>query len=419
MKLKFSLLALLSAFSLFCNGCTTEKTVVESQANQVQISFSWWGNDTRNEYTIAAIEKFEELNPNIKVKCNYSEWSGYQARNNVQMASNTESDVMQINYAWINQYSPDGNGYYDINKLSDYVDFSNFQQSDLNFGMQNGKLNAIPIAYNTQTIYYNKTIYDQYGLKLPKTWDDIFNAGKIMNGKNYPLSMAAKGAWFYCISYAEQKTGKDFMNLKGDLQFNPDDIKIMLDFYCRLVNEKVMPNVESFDKLNISSGDYAGVLAWLSDAKNYCDDAQKNSYDIQIGDYTANNKLDGWYIKPATLYAISKNTDYPKESGMLLNYLLNSKEMAEYQGIEKGIPISKAALTYLKENSMLNGLQYDAYKQMDENKSQLKMISPYFENEELIDDFKSACNDVLYNKATSSDKASELYDTFNEVLIKN
>lgn len=406
--------SVLAVFAL--SGCGS-KPVVTSKDEQTEITLSWWGNDERNEYTLEAVKIFESLHPDIKVKCNYSEWSGYQARFNVQMASNTEADVMQINYAWVQQFSPDGDGFYDLNKLADTVDLSNFSEDELDYGMQNGSLNAVPIALNTQTIYINKTIYDKYGLSTPKTWDDIFAAAKVMNGEAYPISMTSKSSWFYIISYAEQLTGKQFMTIDGKLNFTADDIKIMLDFYKRLINEKVMPQVEYFDRLNIDSGNYGGCLAWLSDASGYCDTAIENGFEYIVEEYPV---MDGaelsWYAKPATMYAISRNTSYPEESAMLLDFLLNSPEMAELQGIEKGIPLSDAAQDHLAENDMLTGLQYDAFLKMADYSDRLSVISPYFENTDLIDEFRDGCNSVLYDKISSEEKAQELYIRFNEIL---
>jgi oligogalacturonide transport system substrate-binding protein len=415
MKRKIALAAAAAAFC-FCTACTGE-TSVNTQTEQTEISFSWWGNDVRNEYTIAAIKEFEKLYPNIKVKCRYSEWSGYQTRNNARMASNTESDVMQINYAWIEQYSPDGEGYYDLNTLSDYFDLSNFTEEDLSYGMQNGKLNAVPIALNTETVYINKTVYDSYGLDIPTSWDDFFDAAKAMNGECYPISMALKPAWFCCAAYAEQVSGSRLITSDGTLGFTADEIEIMLDFYCRLINENVMPQVEYYDKLEIDSGEYAGTVAWLSDASSSCDGAVENGYEIVVADYTSiDGSLSGWYAKPATMYAISNDTEHPEESALLLNFLMNSPEMTELQGTEKGIPISSSARTYLEENDMLEGLQYDAFLKLNENSGEVEAISPYFENEELINAFNTACNDVLYEKTTSKKAAESLVKEFTDIL---
>ena len=416
MKRRAFLLLLLVA-ALVLSGCGS-KAVLTSNFEQVDISLSWWGNDVRNEYTLSAVKEFEKLHPEINVVCHYSDWSGYQKRSDAQMASNTESDVMQINYAWIQQYSPNGDQYYDINKLSDYIDLSNFSEEELDFGMQKGSLNAIPIALNTQTVYINKTVYEDYGLDIPETWDDLFEAAKVMNGETYPIAMVAKSLWIFAIAYSEQQTGKQFMNMDGSINFDTDDVAVMLDFYCRLVNEKVIPQPEYYDSLKVSTGEYAGVLAWISDASSHCGKAIANGYEIIIGNYTANDPArsgEGWYAKPATMYAISKDTEYPKESAMLLDFLLNSEEMAKLQGVEKGVPVSTAARKCLEENDMLTGIQYEAFLKLNEFTEKIAVVSPYLENDSMINEYRDACNAVLYEKASVEEQAQLLYDKLMEL----
>ncbi|MBQ8569300.1 MAG: carbohydrate ABC transporter substrate-binding protein [Oscillospiraceae bacterium] len=414
--------ALLLSGSMLCGltACGQHETVVTENKENIVISLSWWGNDVRNEYTIKAAQKFEELNPGITVKCNYSEWSGYQVRSNVQMVSNTEADVMQINYAWIEQYSPDGMGFYDINTLSDHVDLSNFRQSDIDFGMKNGRLNALPIALNTQTVYINKTLYDEYGLDIPKTWDDVFAAAEKMNGEHYPLAVNNKAALFYMVAYAEQTSGKEFIKEDGSLGFGAEEFSIMLEFYKRLIDAGVTPQVEYFERINNDSGMYAGTLAWLSDASSYMGGAEKAGYEVAIADYTSYEGADslGWYTKPATMYAISANTEYPKESAMLLDFLLNSEEMAELQGVEKGIPISSSARAYLEKSGKLTGLQYAAFEKMNEHSDKMKVISPYMENTDILEFVQESCNAVYYDKMTAEEGGKTLYENVNNVLKK-
>ena len=418
MKLKKIAAAGIIAAMLSTATACNDETVVTTHEEAVNISFSWWGNDARNEYTMQAIEIFEELNPDINVICNYSEWSGYQVRNNVQMVSNTEADVMQINFAWIEQYSPKGTGYYDINKLSDYIDLSCFTENDLSFGMKNGYLNAIPIALNTQTVYVNKTIYDQYGLDIPTTWDEIFEAAEVMNGENYPMTANVKAMLFYLISYTEQQSGHEFITKDGKLGFDTDDLKVMLEFYKQLVDKKVAPQTEYYERLNLDSGNYAGTVAWLSDASSYLGGAEEAGYEVVIADYTKSESAEtlGWYSKPATMYAISANTEYPEQSARLLDFLLNSKEMAELQGVEKGIPLSSAARGYLEESGLLKGLQYEAFLKMNENAEKLKDISPYHENTDILDLIQQSCNVVLFGKSDSDDEAILLKENLESVL---
>ncbi len=418
MKHKKSVIMLLAmAVALMFSSCAANPAPVTTFTTPVEITLSWWGNDARHEYMLEAVDRFEDMHPEISVKCRYTEWSGYQTRSDVLMRSGTESDVMLINYAWIEQYSPDGDGYYDLNQLSDIIDLTNFSEYELSYGMKKGKLNAIPIAMNTQTVYINKTLYQQYGLDIPKTWDDLFEAANAMNGEVYPIAMAAKPMFFFVTAYAEQVCGKKFMEQDGTVNFTAQDFEIMLEFYCRLINEKVMPQVEYFDRNEINSGKYAGTLAWLSDGSSYFGKAAQNGYEYVVADYPVTDSAqcgDGWYAKPATMYAMSRNTAHPQEAAMLLDYLLNSEEIAQLQGVEKGIPLSKAGRQYLSDNDMLSGIQYEAYEKMNEF-DELSVLSPYFENDDLIEEFRYCCNTVLYEKNTVKSQAEYLYSVFSKV----
>lgn len=411
-------LCMLTAFSvLFLSSCGQPK-VITYQETPIKISFSWWGNDTRTEYTLEAIHHFEKLHPEIKVECNYAEWNGYEKRYNIAMLSSSEADVMQINYAWITQYSPDGTNYYDINSLSDTVNLSNFSKEELDYGIKGEHLNAIPIALNTMTIYINKSIFDSYGLDIPVTWQDYFDAAKIMNGEVYPLGVTAKPAMFMCISYTEQVTGHQFMDMDGKITFTEEDFVIMFNFYKSLIENKVIPQVQYFEKNDITSGKYAGFMAWVSDGTSYTTGALDKGYEYIVAPYPTldgKSKLTGWYAKPATMYAISVNTKHPKEAALLLNYLLNSTDMADYQGIEKGIPLSDTMESYMEINGSLSGLQYEAHLQMMDSIDNMNIISPYFENAQILDEFKQSGNNVIFNKSTAEEEAAAFLEKIKKI----
>ena len=54
-------------------------------AQKFSIAFSWWGNDTRHQYTMQALEEFENSNPEISVKATYGSWKGYDKRMHIYM----------------------------------------------------------------------------------------------------------------------------------------------------------------------------------------------------------------------------------------------------------------------------------------------------------------------------------------------
>lgn len=409
MKVFSRILALTGSMAILASSSCSSKTVVTQQNKQIQINLSWWGTDARNRYTIQAVQLFEEKHPDIKVNCSYSEWSGYEERSKIQMRSNTEADVMQINFSWLSQYSEDGEGYYDINELKNF-DLSNFSDEFLEYGIKNDRLNAVPIAMNAETVYINQDIYDRYGLDTPRTWDDLFNAAKVMKKDGiYPMSGASKSIWLYLISHTEQVCGKKIIE-NNKLNFTTEDFQNMIEFYRQLVDESVIPQLEYYDNKELAKETYAGSIAWVSDATNYFGTMIEEGKNIITSDYTTldgNNIGEGWYAKPATMYAVSKNTEHPEEAGLLLDFLMNSPEMAELQGVEKGIPLSNIAKKTLEKNYQLYGIQYEASQKMDE--CQLAELSPVLENNDFIDDFFAACNDVLYEKATSEDSANAFY----------
>lgn len=91
-----------------------------------------------------------------------------------------------------------------------------------------------------------------------------------------------------------------------------------------------------------------------------------------------------------------------------MNFLINSKEMALLQGVDKGIPLSSEAKEYMEKEGMLEGIQYEASERMDSSENMAAM-QPYMENSDVIDAFVNACNEVVYRKSASSTAADKLY----------
>lgn len=389
-----------------CGSRPVEQLEVEDKVSKIELS--WWGNDPRHIYTMAGVDAFMEENPDIHVDYRYGVWNGYETRTKVYMNSHTESDVCQINFSWLEQYSPNGDGFYDLNQLSDYIDFDNFSEDDLSFGEINGKLNAIPIAYNSALICYNQDLYEAYGLEIPKTWDDLFTAAKVMREDGvYPIGMVKKHAFMMLVAYYEQSTGKNVFAQDGTMKLNKDDVEYLLEFYKMLIDEKVLMPIDQFDRSELANGTMAGALFWISDIDNYAGSIEEVGTPT-IGDYLtckAGDSVTGWYKKPATMYAISAHTAEPEASARLLNYLLNNPDMAVLQGTEKGVPVSASALKAVEDAGMMTGLSHEANEKMKLAGESLSIMIPAMEDENIINRFKDAGDLYIYDKGTLSEAA--------------
>lgn len=402
--------ALLCAATLM-TGCTSEE-VRESHDNLSKISFSWWGKDIRNEYTIAALKTFEEQNKEVFVVPEYSEFEGFKTRMDVEFYSDTEADVMQLNYGWLWEYSPDGEGFWDLRELSDYINLDSFEEQDLTCGTINGRLNALPTSFNCMTFYYNKSLYDKYGLSIPENWADLIEAAKVMKSDEvYPIALTTKSAWLSSAAFCEQTTGKPMFSESGEFQYTEEDIQLMLGFYYELLENKVTKLTRDFDRKDFEEGKIGGVVAWISDSEYYCSPAEEAGFNIVVGDYlqTKDSHAFGWYKKPTSLYAIKKTTKYPEQAAKLVDYLVNSEDMALLQGTEKGIPASKAAVETLESRDMLSGISYRANQKMTVTDT-LGTMDPKMENADAINIFVSAAEELYYDRSGLEISARSAYN---------
>lgn len=398
-------------------ACSSGGEDIIQQSDSSRITCSWWGNDGRNTYTMKGLKLFQELNPDISVDAKYGIWDGYKKRQNIYMNSHDEPDVMQINHNWIKEYSPDGEGFYDLYELSDFIDLSNYTEKELSFGEVNGRLNAVPIAFNTQTVYCNKDLFDKYGLEIPTEWDDFFEAARVMNKDGiYPMSMGSKSAFFFLVANLEQKTGKSVCNEKGELTITKEDIAYMLDFYKKMLDEKVLMPIGTTDFNTFTEEKTASLVRWISDSASYCASLTERGVKVVVAPYPRYKDAErlGWYVKPATMYAISENTEHPKESARLLDFLVNNKEMALLQKTEKGIPISDSAMQALVESDNLSGLELEGNNLLNENQNEMSIMYPVLESENVYQAFKDEADFYLYNRDTKENVVDRIYNSFYE-----
>ena len=355
------------------------------------ITFSWWGNDDRAKYTLAGIEEFSRLYPHITVTPEYGPWSGYEDAFEKKFSEGTNTDVMQINADWLYKYSKDGNGFYDLNKLDDYIDYYNFTLSDLESGSIKGKLNAIPIAFNTIIPIYDESILKANGISIPNSWDDLFAAGKKLKAKNlYLLGINAKHLFLLSIAWFEQTHSKKVFSADQTFAISDSEYAELVDFARRMIREHVIhPDVNSFTASAFKSKKLAGAIAWCNEASTLSAMIESIGGQAVLGNFitAADAKESGWYVKPVSMYAIKKDCPHPKEAAIFINFLLNNPEMALLQKCDKGVPASNTSLTTLMEHKQLQTLQYNSLMKIRFNKSSIQSMLPVMENKAVIAQF--------------------------------
>ncbi len=411
-----------------CGNSESSLTIPDGKLDPCTLRFSWWGGDDRHEATLEAVELWHKIHPEIKIKSEYGGWDGWAEKVNTQISSATEPDIIQINYDWLVTLSADGKGFYDLGSLSDFIDLSAFEDDVLSFGMVDGRLNAITVSVSGRGLFYNSEVFERLGVGYPTTWESLMETGRIFEkyGK-YPIDLDVQSgstAWYLAVVYVQQKTGRDFIDMDGNLCFSADDIKSALDFYRELEEKHVIRTVRTridedgntalYQSPEFINGNIAGVLEWGSAVGKYADVLPENA--LVAGDFLTdgNGSSGGWFIKPSLMYAVSAKTKYPDECACFIDFLLNDEKCADILGTSRGIPASSRAEKRLAETGRLSGL----VRQNDEMLENLETVtvSPYME----LARVKQFCNDALekvsYGVADTRSTAQELHRNITDYL---
>lgn len=414
--------------ALLLTGCSSSASGGSGSKGKTEIRFSWWGGDSRHKATLNAIKLFEKANPDIKVKAEYSGYDGIVEKMTTQIAGGTAPDLMQINYDWLVNYSPTGEGFYDLSQFSD-LDLSGYSEDLLEVGKVNGIQNAIPLATNAYTLIVNKTQYDKNNISVPKTWEELFAAADKFPDGQYPLYTSPYTGFILSSQYIQQKTGIPFITKEGELGFSEAQIKEALDFYSSLVDKKVLPPVEeSVGELSGASalnespafldGKYAGVHEWSSQVQVY-ENALKNADGQELaflGLPTQDGMKDsGISTKPALLLAVSKTTKHPKETAKLLNFLLNDESAVKELGLERGVPANKIASDILDKEGVITGISKVANDYVSDNMSPIP-LSPYFEAAKVTEAWGPLMDSYAYGELTSKDAAKQMFEGITQAL---
>ena len=401
-------------------------------AEQINLRMSWWGGNSRHQATLKALDEFHKLHPDISVKAEYTGWDGHLSRLTTQIAGKTEPDVMQTNWNWLPIFSKDGTGFYDLTQQKAVLDLGQFSPKELQSTTIDGKLNGIPTSVTARVFYYNDETWKKAGVAYPKTWDELMAAGKTFEEKlgkqYYPVVLEHQDVLALLNSYMVQKYNQPAIDEKGrKFSYSKAQWADFFGMYKKLIDSHVMPDTRyyaSFGKSNMYEmkpwiqGEWGGTYMWNSTINKYSDNL-KPPAKLELGGYPMlPGATDaGLFFKPAQMLSIGKSTKNPEAAAKVINFLLNSKEGVDILGLERGVPLSKAAVTYLTEDGVI--------KADDPAVSGLKLaqslptalpVSPYFDDPQIVAQFGTTLQYIDYGKKSVEEAAEDFQRQTDRIL---
>ena len=399
----------------------------------IELTISWWGGDSRHEAYQKALEAFHEKYPNITVSPTYGAWSGWEEKQSTALAADQGSDVMQVNWNWLYQYSPTGDKFVDLREYSDIIDLSQWSDTAKNACIVADSLQAVPISMTGRIFYWNMNTFKQAGIEqVPASYDDLIAAGKAFQEKlgddYYPLAIGQYDRMILMTFYLESKYGKAWVE-NNECQYSEEEIVDGLNFIDSLEDNHVIPTrptmiAAGFDSIDKSQewidGKYAGIFEWDSAPSKYQSALADNSgftvgEEIKFGD-----KANGGFSKVSMGMAITKSCQHPVEAAALIDFLWNG-EGAAIMGSECGIPASTAGLASAQAADAVKPLVLEA------NTKVLAFVDmpldPYYESSKLKDTTDGVYTDVFdgfsYGDYDAEEAAEILLDGVSGVLSAN
>ena len=325
----------------------------------ITLRMNWWGGDSRHQATLDAIKAFEAKYPNIKVEAEYEAFTGHEEKVALALNSGVAADVIQLNMDWVFNYSPEGTMFVDMNSLSDIIDLTAYDQSDLDFFTTNGILQALPVSNTGRVFYWNTTVLDQVGVEIPATLDDLYAMGEAFaayeDGTYYPLIVNELDRMTLMVYYLQCVYGKPWVDVETyELQYSLEEIQAGLEWLDLMEEKHVIPSLELLagdgsELIDTNQrwidGHYAGIYMWDSNLKKHKEAAA--GFEFAVGDFIEMGDYHGGMMKASMVFAIPQTSAHPAEAAALIQFLFGEAEGAGILGDSRGVPANKNGLAAL------------------------------------------------------------------------
>ena len=165
------------------------------------------------------INEYQTQHPNVEVDIVLASPASRGRRLLTALASGADLGIFEVEPTLMPQWVDAGyllplNDVVDQIGANDFVDGSLYQQ--------NGQVYAVPYAVSVYGLWVRKDLFEQAGLPLPKTYDDVLNAARVLTqGNIYGISLPA-GQNIATVNYFSVflwQNGGDYFTCDGQVAF--------------------------------------------------------------------------------------------------------------------------------------------------------------------------------------------------------
>jgi multiple sugar transport system substrate-binding protein len=340
---------------------STEAAAAESadapaadSGEKIELRVAWWGSQDRHDRTIAAIEQFEALHPNIDVVYEFAGWADYWTLMTTQAAGGNLPDVMQQDYARLEEWFSRGL----LSPLDDFVadgtlNFANVAESALAGGRIDGALYAVNLGTNSMMVVIDADKLAEAGMEAPSPeWTfaefeqfatelhdklGIYGiSGALSNEQLWKNTYLSLGEWVYnedgsALGYEDDQPYIDYLNM----------VKRLQDAGVTQTREQELAQAGgSVETDLIVTGQSAATYFWSNQIVAASNAAGEGRNFILMPMPRPEGGASANYLKPSQFFSLTSQAKHPQEAAMFIDFITNDIEANKVLMAERGVPIS-------------------------------------------------------------------------------
>jgi multiple sugar transport system substrate-binding protein len=321
-----------------------------SDGGKVTLRFTWWGSDTRTKLTQQVIDAYQKDHPNVTIKGEFGEWSGYWDKLATTVAANDAPDIIQMDEKYLREYADRG-ALLDLKKAQG-LDTGKFEPDTLGAGEFDGGLYGLNAGINSFAVVVNPAAFKTAGVAIPDdttwTWDDFARiaaeittktGGKITGTGTLGGNEAGLNLW-------ARQNGESLWTKDGKLGVSPEKTTDFFKYILKLRDQKAIPSAEAvsqdmnaaLDQSAFATGKLAMSFIWSNQLVAFSKATGQQLKLLRIPSADGKAADNGSYYKGSMFWSISSRSKHQKEAAEFVNYLANSSAAGNILLAERGVP---------------------------------------------------------------------------------
>ncbi len=341
----------------------------EASDEPITLRMAWWGSQDRHDKTVAAIELYESLHPEVTIEYEFFSFDDYFTKLNTLVASDEVWDIFQLggNFpTYLDKIHPldeyISSGVVDVSGISEAY----LQTTQTTDGTQLGLTNGI----NTYGIAYDPALFEEAGAKLPTqnwTWDDYKEAADLIHEKLGIFgSSTFLGSDFIagCSSYIGQQGslgqyGFFNIDLTGMGFDDPQMLTNFIQMRADMIKSGSYPDAGASAEVTNIENDFLvtgeAAMTWVAVNQfptiyNVCQESGRTLALTTIPRVTPDGNT-GLTIQSSQMLCVSEDSANKEAAAAFISWFENDTDCNNILQAERGIPSNESVRNALKASA--------------------------------------------------------------------